>query len=126
MLTIKRKISAQQPPVEFIANLIQRGKDTGLSSERIAHSMFLEFNRPPSYETVPLQIGQQVKIVGEMKYDSPKQGTICNVVRIECKEDEEDDSAYIEVQLKVQGVDDYNEFQVSANPQDVSEFIELI
>ena len=123
MLTIKRKISAQQPSVEFIANLIQRGKDTGLSSERIAHSMFLEFNRPPAYETVPLQIGQQVKIVGEMKYISPKQGTICNVVRIEYQED---DSDYIEVQLKVQGVNDYNEFQVSANPQDVSEFIELI
>lgn len=125
MLTIKRKISAQQPSVEFIAKLIQRGKDTGLSSERIAHSMFLEFNRPPAYETVPLQIGQQVKVVGEMKYDSPKQGTICNVVRIEIKYNE-DDSTYIEVQLKAQCVDDYNEFQVSATPQDVSEFIELI
>lgn len=125
MLTIKRKISAQQPSVEFIAKIIQRGKDTGLSSERIAHSMFLEFNKPPSYETVPLQIGQQVKIVGELEYGSPKQGTICNVVRIEIKY-KEDDSDYIEVQLKAQGVDDYNEFQVSANPQDVSEFIELI
>lgn len=122
MLTIKRKISAQQPSIELIANLIQRGKDTGLSSERIAHSMFLEFNRPPAYETVPLQIGQQVKIVGEMKYDSRKQGTICNVIRIEYNLD----SGYIEVQLKVPGVDDYNEFQVSATPQDVSEFIELI
>lgn len=123
MLTIKRKISAQQPSIELIANLIQRGKDTGLSSERIAHSMFLEFNRPLAYETVPLQVGQQVKIVGEMKYDSPKQGTICNVIRIEYKEDASD---YIEVQLKAQCVDDYNEFQVSATPQDVSEFIELI
>lgn len=123
MLTIKRQISAQQPSVEFIASLIQRATDNGFSSERIAHNMFLEFNRPPAYETVPLQIGQQVKIVGGMKYDTPGHGTVCKVVRIEYQGD---DSDYIEVQIKCQGQDDYNEFQVSANPQDVSEFIELI
>ena len=126
MLTIKRQIPSQQPSLEVISKMIQHGKENGSSSERIAGEVFLEFNKPSYYETEILQVGQQVKIVGEMKYDSPKQGTICNVIRIEYKEDEEDNSTYIEVQLKAQGLDDYNEFQVSATPQDVSEFIELI
>lgn len=122
MLTIKRQIPAQQPSLEVISKMIQQGKENGSSSERIAGEVFLEFNKPSSYETEILQIGQQVKIVDGMKYDIPKPGTICKVVRIEYQED---DSDYIEVQIKCQGQDDYK-FQVSANPQDVSEFIELI
>lgn len=122
MLTIKRQI----PAVSVTRELIQK-ICFNENRQDAADKILALLNPEPQYETEILQIGQRVKIMGGMKYDTPEPGTICKVVRIEqMLDNEENDKDYIEVQVRVQGVDDFNEFKVSVTPQDVSKYIQLV
>jgi len=115
MLTIKRQIPAAPVTREQIQEICFNE-----NSQDAADKILALINPEPQYETAILQIGQKVKIMGGMKYETPEPGTICTVTSIELCDSEK----YIEVTLN--GIGDYNKFRLSPHTQDVSEYIQLV